>query len=104
MRMCVQVATPLGYVLTKHWDQNLIEKNSETSASREIARCILIDFPHSDQRRQKTREMASKPMKTKQFSLGSRCLVSMNFCLIFLICNSGHCLIRVIIKHNTMLR
>ena len=28
--------------------------------------------------------------------------VSMNFCLMFLICNSGHSLIRVIIKHNTM--
>ena len=28
----------------------------------------------------------------------------MNFCLIFFICNSGHYLIRVIIKHNTMLR
>ena len=31
-------------------------------------------------------------------------LVSMNFCLIFLIGNLGHCLIRVIIKHKTMLR
>ena len=43
-------------------------------------------------------------MKTRQFSLGSRCLVSMNLCLFFLICNSGHCLTRVIIKHHTMLR
>ena len=30
-------------------------------------------------------------------------LVSINFCLIFLIGNLGHCLIRVIIKHKTML-
>ena len=43
-------------------------------------------------------------MKTRQFSLGSRCLVSMNLCLFFLICNSGHCLTRVIIKNHTMLR
>ena len=62
--------------------------------------CILIDFSHSEQRRQKTREMAEKNMKTRQFSLGSRRLVGMNFCLIFLTCNSGHCLIRVIIQHN----
>ena len=41
---------------------------AETSASREIEHCILIDFPHSDQRRQKTGEMASKHMKTRQFS------------------------------------
>ena len=68
-----------------------------------IKRCILIDFSHSDQRWQNTREMAAKHMKTRQFPLGSRCLVRMNFCLIFLICNSGRCLIRVIIKHYTML-
>ena len=48
--------------------------------------------------------MAAKSGKTRQFSLGSRCLVNMNFRLIFLICNAGHCLIRVIIKHNTVLR
>ena len=68
-----------------------------------IKRCILIDFSHSDQRWQKTQEMAAKHMKTREFSLRSRRLVRMNFCVIFLICNSGHCLIRVIIKHNTML-
>ena len=68
-----------------------------------IKRCILIDFSHSDQRWQNTRETVAKHMKTRQFPLGSHCLVRMNFCLIFLICNSGRCLIRVIIKHNTML-
>ena len=47
--------------------------------------------------------MAEKHVKTRQVSLGSRCLVSMNFCLIFLIRNSGHCLIRIIIQHNIML-
>ena len=39
---------------------------------------ILIDFPRSDKRRQKIRETAAKHMKTRQFCLGSRCLVSMN--------------------------
>ena len=42
-------------------------------------------------------QLISEVFSRSLVSLGSQCPVSMNFCLIFLICNSGHWLIRVVI-------
>ena len=101
----VKTSLIFGSIIKKNWKHVMSMMRASTYRflwkKLLFKRCILIDLiPHSDQ----TREKATKHMKTREFSLGSRCLVSMNFCLIFLILYFPHCLIRIIIKHNTMLR
>ena len=46
--------------------------------------------------------MAEKLVKTRQFYWEAAAWLA--WILIFLICNSGHCLIPIIFKHNTKLR
>ena len=91
----VKTSLNFGSIIKRNWKHVMSMMRASTYRflwkKLLFKRCILIDLiPHSD----KTREKPTKHMKTRQFSLGSRCLVSMNFCY----------LIRISIKHNTMLR